>query len=120
MINKHSRFMLSDITYNIFKNVVQVTSPLFSALYFLLSILWELPNALQVLGITAFVTIFISMVLWISHKEYKRCGAIYDGKMEITPGIDKTIYSLLLEDDLENLGKKKSITLKVEPHSHSL
>jgi hypothetical protein len=55
-------------------------------------------------------------VLGFSTKEYENSGAAYDGKMVVTPIPEegKTVYNLLLEDHLENLEQKKSITLKVD------
>lgn len=106
--------LLNDKTYDIVKRLVQVVLPAFSALYFGLAAIWNLPAAEQVVGTIAVITTFLGVTLGISHNNYKASGAAFDGNLVISePAPGKKLFSVEVDQDPLDLAQKDSISLRV-------
>lgn len=113
---ENNRKMLTNTTYDVGKQVVQVFLPATSALYFGLASIWGLPAAEEVVGTLAVITTFLGVCLGVSSRQYEVSGAAYDGDMTVVQAGDgHPIYSLQLSDDPANLPDKDSIRFKIRP-----
>lgn len=111
----NDRVMLSDTTYSVGKQLVQIWIPAASAAYFTLSKIWGLPAAEEIVGTMACVATFLGAVLRISSSQYDASDAAYDGDAVVSTMSDgKKLYSLELNGDPEELDQKDSITFKVK------
>lgn len=111
--SSQNHLMLSDKNYEFTKRLVQIILPAVSALYFGLASIWGLPAPDKVTGTIAVVTTFLGVILGISSSQYNKSGAAFDGAMVVTPGEEKTLFSLELKDEPEDLVDKNSIRFKV-------
>lgn len=75
--------MLSNNWYERLKFTVQVLLPGAGALYFALAQIWGLPNAEQVVGTIAAVSVFLGLFLRRSSSIYNSSDAKYDGTFEV-------------------------------------
>ena len=113
-VNNH--VMLTDTAYSIGKKLVQIVIPAFSALYFGLAAVWGLPAAEQVVGSLAVLATFLGAVLGLSSKQYDESEAAFDGTLEVeTNDTGRTLFSLQVDGDPEELAKKGAISFKVAP-----
>jgi len=103
--------------YYIFKWITQYFLPASATLYFALSSIWGLPYGEQIVGTISSITIFLGVLLGISTNTYIKSGANIDGTLQIdTSNLEKDIYRLQLNSNLEDLADKTKITLKVKPN----
>jgi len=106
--------MFSDDTYNALKWVAQYFLPALGTLYFTLCSIWGLPYGEQVLGTITAVDLFVGGLLGISKRNYTG-----DGTMIVdTSDPEKDVYRMELNDELDNLANKDSITFKVKYGKH--
>lgn len=105
---------LNNKMYDVLKAIAQIYLPAAGALYAALAALWGFPAVEQVGGTVLALDTFLGVILGISSSTYKSSGAKYDGNlvMTITPE-GKKVYSLELNDDVENLDDKDEIHFKM-------
>lgn len=108
-------FVLSPKVYELAKWFVLIFLPAFSALYFGLSAIWNLPATEQVVGTCAVVALFLGSILGISNRNFQRQGA--DGQINAVVEGDEVVLSRLALPHItpEQLAAKKSITIQVNP-----
>lgn len=107
---------LSNRTYDFLKWAVMIVLPAIAALYYGLAFLWGFPNAEQVVGSVALVTVFLGTVLGFSSRNYNKSDAKYDGTMITVMDPEdpsKGTMSLELNDSPEGLMGKSAILFKV-------
>lgn len=107
--------VLSHITYDVSKKLVQLWLPAFASLYFGLSQIWGLPQGEEVVGTIALLTTFLGVIVGVSHSRYNNSTLAHDGHMVLTqdPGGVKT-FLLELDGDPEELVKQDSVSFKVQ------
>jgi hypothetical protein len=105
--------LLTDVQYDVLKFVTRVVLPATGTLYFALASIWGLPASQEVLGSIIAFQAFLGALLGISNKSYEQSGAKYGGEINVIDTPDKTIYSLDLNHDPEELKEKKEVTFKV-------
>lgn len=111
-VNNHT--MLSDGSYHLGKQLVQVYIPAASALYFGLGSIWGLPAVEQVVGTLAVVATFLGVCLGLSSKQYDVSEAAYDGKVMVeTNETGGKLFSLELDGDPTEIEQKSSVSFKV-------
>lgn len=114
MENNNKKYF-SDSVYDKMKFLTTIVLPAIGVLYFALSGIWGFPYGEQVIGsITAIVT-FLGVVLGVTTSNYNKSDAKYDGSLNVNdtnPEVD--LYSLELNDSLNTLYDKDSVTFKVK------
>lgn len=107
--------VLSPKVYEGLKWFVLIFLPAFSALYFGLSAIWNLPAAEQVVGTCAVLGTFIGVLVGVSNRNFQRQGA--DGSLNAVVEGDQVVLSRLALPHItpEQLASKKSITIQVNP-----
>ena len=107
--------ILSPRLYEALKWFTLVFLPAFSALYFGLSAILDLPAGEQVVGTCALVSLFLGSLLGISSHNFKAQGA--DGSINANiVGSDVVLSRIALPNITpEELATKKSITIQVNP-----
>jgi Putative phage holin Dp-1 len=110
---------LTNKTYDTIKWITTILLPASGTLYFALSQIWGLPNAEQVVGTIAALTTFLGVLLGISTSSYNKAVANgSDGTLQVDlRDPNKDIYRLQLNEQLETLADKKTITLVVDPNA---
>lgn len=81
-------YILSNGVYDVLTKIVQIGLPAIGTLYFALASIWGLPNAEQVVGSTAAVSVFLGILLGFSNRSYNSSESKYDGNAFIEPGGD--------------------------------
>ena len=111
----NDKVMLNDRWYGIGKKLVQLWLPAFSALYFGLAAIWELPGAEKVVGTIACITTFFGVSLNLSSKQYDASGAAYDGDVVISenPETGVKLASLELNDAPVDIEQKDTLSFKI-------
>lgn len=105
--------MFTNDTYDKLKWVAQFLLPGIGTLWFTISSIWGLPYGEQVLGTITAVDLFLGGLLGLSSKNYNG-----DGVMIVdTSNPEKDIYRMELNDPLEDLANKDSVTFKVNTQS---
>lgn len=110
---KNPALIKSNSAYDILKQAALVTLPALGTLYFALSQIWGLPHASQVVGTITAIDAFLGLVLHISNVQYQNSDAQYDGSLNVSETDTSQIHQLALDTDPDDLGKQKSIKLKV-------
>lgn len=110
-----TRPLFSNRLYDAAKWVALVGLPAFSAAYFSLSDIWNLPYALQVVGTATVLDTLLGALLGISNHNYKKSDARFDGSMTVdTRDPDKDVISFQLKNPVEELTERDSVELKVD------
>jgi hypothetical protein len=113
-----SGVVLSDKWYARLKWFTLIFLPAFSGLYFSLAAVWEqLPAAEQVVGTSAIFATFLGLLLGVSSQNFNKQGA--DGSINAQVKGDQVVLSRISLPNIapEELAKKKSITIQVNPTS---
>ena len=111
--------LFSNKVYDILKWITRYLLPASGTLYFALASIWGLPYGEQIVGTISSFTIFLGVILGISSVTHKKKGADTDGTLHIdVTGSEKDIYRLHLNGPLEDLSKKKKISLVVDPNAN--
>ena len=108
--------LLSSKWYARFKWFTLIFLPGFSGLYFGLAAVWpELPAAEQVVGTSALIATFLGLLLGASSSTFNKQGA--DGSINAQVQGDQVVLSRISLPNIapEELAKKKSITIQVNP-----
>ena len=104
---------MSNKTYDFVKRLVQVILPALGTLYFSLAGIWDLPNSEKVVGSIVVLTTFLGVALGISSSRYSASDRPYDGNLVVTTTENgKTVYTLELGIDPDEIGSKKQIVFK--------
>jgi len=100
--------------YDNIKQLVEFFLPAFGALYYGLSVIWNLPGGEKVIGSLAVITTFLGGYLKYSRKQYYDNELNFDGQMVVTdtPTGGKA-FSLELDVDPLDLEQKKKVEFKV-------
>jgi hypothetical protein len=98
--------------YSRIKWFVMIVLPAISAAYFSLSDLFDLDNALQVMGVCSILATFLGAVLLNSNKNYQASEERYDGDMVVTETEDGDTFRLALNAPPEILAAKGEVTFK--------
>lgn len=113
---------LSEKNYDLAKWVVQILLPAFGALYAGLSDLLNLPYALEVVGTTSLIAVFLGTILGISNANYKKYNEPNGGVISVTganPDTGLPDVQLTMTKNPADLVNKDTVTLKVESPPNS-
>jgi hypothetical protein len=104
---------LSDAVYNLFKRILTIVFPAFSALYLGLDALWDLPAEDQVVGTCALLATFLGVVLTVSSNRYT---STTDGDMVITqdPETGKLLHAMEFDGDPSTIKDMDMVRFKVK------
>lgn len=105
--------LLNNKQYDVIKYLTVVLLPAVGTLYFALSQIWGLPAGEAVLGTLAAIQVFIGATMRVTTKQYEESGEKYIGEINVTENPDKTLFSLDLEGDPEELIDKDEAIFKV-------
>lgn len=109
-----SKFIFGEATYQKLKFLALILLPAVATFYFTIGTVWEWSNVAKVVGTITAIDTFLGVILGISTKNYNASDIKYDGQMNVITKDDGTkLYSLDLNNDVENLSTKKDITFKV-------
>ncbi len=101
--------MFSNATYDKLKWVAQYLLPGLGTLWFAVSSIWGLPYGEQVVGTITAIDAFLGMLLGLSSSSYSG-----DGVMIVdTSNPDRDIYRMELNNPIEDLSDKESVTFKI-------
>ena len=111
--------VLSPGSYEKLKWFTLIFLPAFSGLYFGFGAIWQLPYIEEVVGSIAVLGTFLGLLLGLSSRNFKTQGA--DGSINATIQGDQVVLSKIALPNIapEELAKKKSITIQVNPSSKS-
>lgn len=108
---------VSNNVYDIAKWIALVALPAFGAAYYGLAEIWDLPNAMQVVGTVVVLETLLGALLGISNIRYNNNDARFDGTVIVNRDDDDEPYLQKLElaaDDLNEVAGKKELTIKVQ------
>lgn len=105
--------LLNNKQYDVIKYLTVVLLPAVGTLYFALSQIWGLPAGEAVLGTLAAIQVFIAATMRVTTKQYEESGEKYIGEINVTENPDKTLFSLDLKGDPEELIDKDEAIFKV-------
>lgn len=91
--------------------------PVSAAVYFLISLAYDTPCSQQIVAmkITLTIMLVLGAILRASKRSYIKLGAGTDGILQIdSSNPEKDIYRLVLNDEIADLSKKKTVTFKVD------
>lgn len=108
--------LLSNRLYDGLKYFALVILPAFSALYFGLGDIWNLPKVTEVIGTIAVLDTVLGMVLRSINVRYNNSDARFDGQIDDVEIKGDNSYSLDVQGDpAEVLETQKEVLLKVGP-----
>lgn len=110
---KTTKPLLSNETYNLFKQLVQLIMPAVATLYFSLASVWGLPAADEVVATLAALATFGGVTLKLSNRSYVKSGQAFDGELNVLDVGEKRVFSLDLDGDPENLAGQDKVVFKV-------
>lgn len=106
--------ILSNRLYDQLKYVALVVLPAFSALYFGLGEIWDLPKVTEVIGTVAVLDTVLGIILRSSNIHYRNSDSRFDGQIEVVMEGDDEPSSLNVDDDTaEAIEVKDEVLLKV-------
>jgi hypothetical protein len=105
--------LLSNKVYDGVKFLAMIILPAAGTLYFALAGIWGLPKAEEVVGTIVALDTFFGLILSISDKSYNKSEAKFDGTVLVSETPTKTLYSLELNSDPNDLKDKNQILLSV-------
>lgn len=105
--------LLSDVTYTRLKKTATILLPAVTTLYISLAQIWHFPNAEQVTLTIAALNTALGGLIQVSKKSYYASGLQYDGVMNVMDTGDKTVASMQLNGEPEDIIKKDTVTFKV-------
>lgn len=114
---KHAKpdHILGNTTYDTMKYTTEIILPGIGALYFALAQIWGLPNAEEVVGSLAALTVFLGLLVGYSRKSYNHSDAKFDGEMVIEDNADGTgtMFSLDLSTPPEDMEQMHELKFRV-------
>lgn len=101
--------VLKNKAYDVLKWIAQYLLPALATLWIALAKVWGLPYGAEIGATISAIDLFLGAILGISSKNYQG-----DGTLNIDASDpEKDTYNLVLNDNVEELANKKSITFKV-------
>ncbi len=106
--------VLTNRWYNFLKVVALVLLPGFSAAYFSLSQIWDLPNAEKVVGTATVIDTLLGLILKASTTQYaKTTEGATDGALFVNKVDGQLDTALGVKGSVEALAAKDTVTLQV-------
>lgn len=109
--------LLSSAQYTVLKHVAMYGLPLISALYYVMSTIWNLPDVAQVLATVVTINTILGGLLGYSTATYNASEAKYTGIIEVVEtvveNVPKTLYSLVVNGEAESIKNMIEATFKV-------
>lgn len=112
-MSKSRDHILKSSTYDRLKYLTEIILPGAGALYFALAQIWGLPNAEEVVGTIAAVTVFLGLLVGYSRKSYNNSDSKFDGAMVVQDTEDGKMFSLELDSDPADMQEMKEVKFKV-------
>lgn len=109
---------MTNETYNVLKQCVQVGLPACGTLYAALAVFWGWGYGREVVGSIAALTVFGGVWLTILGWRYANSDAKYDGIVVTdTTDPEKDVVKMLYNSDPAEIASKKEVTFKVVDHA---
>ncbi len=108
-------FILNGKVYEVLKWMVAIVLPASGTAYLGLAELMNWSNGTTVsAAIMVFVT-FLGAILGISTKNFNQSDSVFDGELitEVDPVTGKIVYNLTLNEDVESVIQKETLSFKV-------
>lgn len=105
---------LSKKTFDLIKYFIWIVLPTVGTVYFILAVVWGLPAEKEVLGSIVVIQTAVNVMLGINASSFAVTTTKPSGTIQITESLDKTTYSLELDDDPEFLDDKDEIVFRVQ------
>jgi len=102
----------SDKTYKVLEYVARIVLPALGTLYFAVASIWNLPHASEVVGTIVAIDVFLGALLGIAMKNYD-ATAKYAGAIDVNQIDGKTVFTLELNGQPEDLAKMTNANFKV-------
>jgi hypothetical protein len=106
--------LISNGTYDFFKNSATLYLPAIGTFYAAISLIWHLPWSVEVVGTLAALTAFLGTVLKISQKSYNASDAKYDGELHVDTSDPDDVQIIRQSFNLDAIQDKKDLILKVQ------
>lgn len=110
----HARTFFSNAVYDKLKWVAQVVLPAVALFYIAIAPLWGFPKQEEVSGTIVAFDLLLGALLGISHIQYKKSGARFDGQITVHPAEDGRQAVQLQVPDPAILLKVDEISVKVK------
>jgi hypothetical protein len=108
--------LLTNAQYDLLKKIVTLGLPAAGALYAGLAQIWGWPNAENVVGSIALLTVFLGVVLGFSGRSFANSEYKFDGEVVVDESNPlKPTYDFQTSQDLAELVQKKELIFKVTP-----
>lgn len=106
--------LLSDQQYHTLNILAMVVFPAIGTLYFALAKIWGLPDATEVVGSIVAIDAFLGVLVKAGEASYDQSGARFGGAINVSQQAEKTVYTLELDHDPEELVDRDHVTFKVK------
>lgn len=104
----------SNITYDVFKDAVQIGFPAFVTLYSGIAIIWGWPFTEQIVATLGLVGTFAGVMLKIAQKKYEALPTQYDGEFIVNdPDPNKETFRFDFNNGLGAMANQPEVRLKV-------
>lgn len=104
--------------YDTLKWVAQYALPGVATAYFALAQIWGLPCADQVVGSITAIDTLLGVLLGVSTSQYKKSENFGDGTLMIdTSNPEKDVYRMVLNQAVEAIKDKATVTFKVDKNA---
>jgi hypothetical protein len=105
---------ISKRTFDLIKYFIWIVLPTAGTVYFVLALVWGLPAEKEVLGSIVVIQTAVNVVLGINANSFAVTSTKPSGTIEITESLDKTTYSLELDEGPEMLDDMEEIVFRVK------
>ena len=106
--------LLSDVNYNRLKKTATIVLPAVLTLYVTLAQIWHFPKLEETILTISAVNTALGGLIQVSKKSYYASGAQFDGVMKITDTGAKTVASLDLKKEPEDIIDQQTVTFRVD------
>jgi len=102
---------INNKTYDAINSTVKIVLPAIGTLYFTVASVWGLPYGEQVVGSLAGVATFLGVLITVAKRGWNNS---MDGSIVVNQSDpEKDVYSIELNEPIEELTTNKSVSLKV-------
>lgn len=118
-VAKQARPLLTNRSYDLFRDGAQIGFPAFITLYTAVATIWQWAHTTEVVGTLAAFNVFLGVVVKIAARQYESSGAKYDGTVTVIdrPEDDARDIKFSTTTDPYVAASQKEIVYKVEnPH----
>lgn len=112
-MNNKPKPIFTGRTYDILKQVAQYWLPAAGTLYFTLAGIWGFPYGEQVVGTIVALDVFLGVAVGYSKSQYNKSEMRFDGSLKVDETQDEE-FALEFKQELPELGKQDTVTLKVD------